>query len=172
MKKKTKEESKNLEFTTLLRHGTELLHRGKVNEAATVLAKAHSLVPDDFDAALNLSGAYILTKKFKQAAALLENLKDQDPNNAMIWTNLGAAYLGNPILARDKEQLRAIAAFEQALAIEPLAPNVAYNIGLIYRDRQDDEMAMVWFQRALQVNPKDQDARNLLEKLQEKNGRI
>jgi tetratricopeptide (TPR) repeat protein len=147
------------------------LHRGKINEAVTVLQKAHSLNPDHFDASLNLSGAYILTKKFKQAAALLEMLREKAPNNVMVWTNLGAAYLGNPVLARDEEQLKAITAFEEALAIDPIAPNVAYNIGLIYRDRRQYEMAIAWFKRALQANPNDKDAQNLIDKLHRLHGR-
>ncbi len=158
-------------FKALFRRGTELLHRGKAQEAAALLEEAHSLKPEHLDASLNLSGAYILTKKFKQAVRLLETLREQAPDNAMVWTNLGAAYLGNPVLARDEEQLRAIAAFEQALVLNPIAPNVAYNIGLIYRDRRENEMAIAWFQRALQANPNDQDARNLITRLREMDGR-
>ena len=142
MKKDFKDRRSDLKFEALFRRGSELLHRGKVNEAVTVLQKAHSLNPGHFDVSLNLSGAYILTKKFKQAIALLESLREQAPDNAMVWTNLGAAYLGNPVLARDEEQLQAIAAFEEALVIDPIAPNVAYNIGLIYRDRREYEMAI------------------------------
>lgn len=158
-------------FKALFRRGTELLHRGKAQEAAVLLEEAYSLKPEHFDASLNLSGAYILTKKFKQAVSLLETLRDQAPDNPMVWTNLGAAYLGNPVLARDEEQLRAIAAFEQALVLNPVAPSVAYNIGLIYRDRRESDMAIAWFQRALQANPNDQDARNLIAKLREADGR-
>ncbi len=82
-----------------------------------------------------------------------------------MWINLGAAYLGNPILARDEEQQQAIAAFERALEIDPIAPSVAYNIGLVYRDRKDVEQARYWFQQAIQHNPNDQDARRILERL-------
>ena len=171
MKKDSKTQRDDLQFEALFRRGSELLHRGKVNEAVIILQKAHSLKPEHFDAALNLSGAFILTKKFKQAVALLETLRDQEPNNAMLWTNLGAAYLGNPVLARDEEQQRAIVAFERALLIDPIAPNVAYNIGLIYRDRREYDLAIAWFQRALQANPNDGDARDLIAKLQEMNGR-
>lgn len=171
MKKDSKVRENELKFEALFRRGSELLHRGKINEAVTVLQKAHSLNPDHFDASLNLSGAYILTKKFKQAAALLETLREKAPNNVMVWTNLGAAYLGNPVLARDEEQLKAIAAFEEALAIDPIAPNVAYNIGLIYRDRRQYEMAIAWFKRALQANPNDKDAQNLIDKLHRLHGR-
>jgi tetratricopeptide (TPR) repeat protein len=171
MKKDSKHQENELKFEALFRRGSELLHRGKINEAVTVLQKAHSLNPDHFDASLNLSGAYILTKKFKQAAALLEMLREKAPNNVMVWTNLGAAYLGNPVLARDEEQLKAITAFEEALAIDPIAPNVAYNIGLIYRDRRQYEMAIAWFKRALQANPNDKDAQNLIDKLHRLHGR-
>lgn len=158
-------------FEALFRQGSELLYRGKVNDAVVILEQAYALKPDHFDASLNLSGAFILTKKFKKAVSLLEKLRVQAPNNAMVWTNLGAAYLGNPVLARDEEQIKAIKAFEQALKLDPVAPNVAYNIGLIYRDRREYELAMAWFSRAIQANPNDQDARNLLTKLQEMNGR-
>ena len=147
------------------------MHRGKVNDAVPLLQRAHTLRPDHFDTSLNLSGAYILTKKFKQAVSLLETLREQAPDNAMVWTNLGAAYLGNPVLAREADQLQAIAAFEKALTIDPIAPNVAYNIGLIYRDRREYDRAIAWFQRALQANPKDRDAQNMIARLQKLNGR-
>ncbi len=117
------------------------------------------------DTAVNLSGAYILTNKFRQAVPILETLADHYPDNPAIWTNLGAAYLGNPILAEDEDQRRAIVAFEQALALDPIAPHVAYNIGLIYRDRRETEQAIAWFHRALQANPNDRDARRLIAQL-------
>lgn len=152
-------------FATLLQRGTELLQRGRVQQATSYLQQAHEQEPTNLDAALNLGGAYILRKKFRQAVVVLEPLTEAYPDNAMIWTNLGAAYLGNPILAKDENQLQAIAAFEKALAINPIAPNVAYNIGLIYRDRRDTEQAMHWFRKAIQANPQDKDARNYLAEL-------
>jgi tetratricopeptide (TPR) repeat protein len=171
MENGSKDQKEVLKFEALFRRGSELLHHGKVNDAVSLLQKAHLLDPNHFDAALNLSGAYILTKKFKQAVAILEKLRQQAPNNAMVWTNLGAAYLGNPVLARDEEQLQAIAAFKQALRLDPIAANVAYNIGLIYRDRREYELAISWFERALQANPNDQDAQSLIQSLSELNAR-
>lgn len=151
-----------MDFEQLFRHGTRLLHQGKTVEAQPFLEEAHKQQPEHMDAALNLSGVYILTKKFRKAVAILEPLSGQYPEEATIWTNLGAAYLGNPVLARDEEQLQAIAAFEKALAANPIAPNVAYNIGLVYRDRRETDKAITWFKKAIQANPNDQDARNLL----------
>ena len=152
-------------FDQLFRQGTTLLHQGKANDALPLLQQAHQLAPEHVDAGINLAGAYILTKKFTKAVAVLEPLREINPHNAMIWTNLGAAYLGNPILATDEQQQQAIAAFEQAVALNPAAPSVAYNIGLIYRDRQENEQAIHWFRRAVQTNPRDKDARRILKRL-------
>jgi tetratricopeptide (TPR) repeat protein len=78
---------------------------------------------------------------------------------------LGAAYLGNPVLASAEKQQRAIAAFERALTINPVTPNVAYNLGLIYLDRRELEQALYWFQQAAQTNPNDRDALNYIRQL-------
>lgn len=171
MKKGVNNQEDEQKFDVMFRRGSELLQRGQVNDAVPLLQKAHAIDPDHFDASLNLSGAYILTRKFRHAVKLLERLREQAPNNAMVWTNLGAAYLGNPVLARDEEQLQAIAAFKRALQLDPIAPNVAYNIGLIYRDRREYDLAIAWFERAIKANPHDQDARNLVKKLRKINGR-
>ncbi len=142
-----------------------MLHEGKPGVALPYLQQAYVLKPEDIDAAINLSGAYIMTKRFKKAIDILKPLSDENPDHTMIWINLGAAYLGNPVLARDEDQRRAISAFEHALEIEPSAYSVAYNIGLIYRDRGEVDQAINWFNTALEHNPQDRDARQLLEKL-------
>ena len=146
----------------LLVNGTALLQSGKHEIALTLLEEAYEPTPDDPDAALNLSGAYILTGKFRHAVRVLEKLAEQEPHNPMIWLNLGAAYLGNPVLARDRHQRQAIDAFQRALELHPVAPNAAYNIGLIYRDRKDLDSAIHWFAQAVEHDPDDADARTLL----------
>lgn len=155
----------NRDFDILLREGTDLLRRGKTSEALEILETAYALRPENLDAALNLSGALILSNKFRRAVQVLEPLRDMAPDNPMVWTNLGAAYLGNPVIALDANHDKAIAAFKQALALNPAAPSVAYNIGLIYRDRREYEEAAKWFRKAVQTNPNDQHARSLLEKM-------
>ena len=153
------------EFARAYMKGTQLLHQGKAAKAMPLLEKAHALNPADVDAALNLSGTYILQKQFKKAAVLLEPFSQSDPDHIMIWTNLGAAYLGNPVLANDDEQMKAIHAFKMALEINPIAPNAAYNIGLIYYRRNDPVNAATYFQKAVQANPNDRDARSLLDRM-------
>jgi tetratricopeptide (TPR) repeat protein len=162
-------------FFNLLRQGTRALHDGELDKAIQLLERARQLDLENVDAALNLSGAFILSKKHAQALSILEPLSEREPDNPMVWTNLGAAYLGNPVLARDQDQRRAIAAFEQAIELNPVAPHVAYNLGLIYRDRKESTEALYWFRRAVQADPNDQDARRYVERLtqalEEENGK-
>lgn len=153
-------------FHSELTEATHLLQAGKVAAAIETLERLRGERPEHVATAVNLGGAYILSGQFKKAVPVLEEVVERVPDDEMIWTNLGAAYLGNPVLATIQEQDRAIAAFERALQINPAAPNVAYNIGLIYRDRQDKERAIHWFTRAVQVNPNDRDARRILDRLQ------
>lgn len=154
------------DFGDHYRRGSQLLHEGRHQEAIPLLEKAQTLEPTHFQANLNLSGAYILSGRFKQAIPILEQLSQAEPENVMVWTNLGAAYLGNPVLAGDKEQEKAIAAFHTALRLNPIGPNIAYNLGLIYRDRQETERAIYWFEQALAADPDDDDARRILARLQ------
>ena len=155
------------DFAAFLREGTAALQRGQAEKARNLLERAHRLQPEDFSVTLNLAGACILTKNFKQAIDLLEPLSEREPADPMVWTNLGAAYLGNPILAKDEHHQKAIAAFERAYAVNPKTPHVAYNLGLISRDRQETAPAIEWFKRALEADPTDKDARQYVRQLSE-----
>ncbi len=153
-------------FESIYREGTRLLHHGEILHAVEILQEAHRMRPDHPETAINLSGAYILSKKFREAVNLLEMLSESESDNEMVWINLGAAYLGNPVLATDKNQRQAIKAFKRALDLNPIAPNVAYNIALIYKDRKDTEIATYWFRQALKANPSDKDAQSYLSRFE------
>ncbi len=150
----------------LLKSGTRLLHQGKTEAAITTLAKAYDLDNNHFDVSLNLAGAYILGGKFTRAIPLLEDLVNSGRGDEAVWTNLGAAYLGNPVLAKEADHVEALKAFKAALEINPKAPNAAYNIALIHRDRKEYDLAAEWFRKAIRISPGDRDARNHLSKIQ------
>jgi Flp pilus assembly protein TadD len=155
----------------LLNRGADLLEQGHVQEALSELEQAYELDGESIPVLINLGGAYILSGRHREAIPLLEAARDAEPDNAMIWTNLAAAYLGNPVLASPEQEMRAISAFERALELNPATPNVHYNLGLIFVNRGEDELAMAAFRRAIQVNPYDRDAHHWLRKLGEKGGR-
>jgi tetratricopeptide (TPR) repeat protein len=147
--------------------GARLLEKGRAKQAIPLLEKAHSLAPDNAAVCINLGGAYILAGRHRAAVPVLEAASRIEPDNPMIWVNLGAAYLGNPILARDLEQVQAIEALRQAVALNPATPHAYYNLGLIYRDRQEWALALEAFEWAVKVNPLDQDARGMAGRMQQ-----
>ncbi|MFZ2359818.1 MAG: tetratricopeptide repeat protein [Anaerolineae bacterium] len=149
----------------LLRQGARLLAQGRPGEAAAKLEQASALLPDDPDVAINLGGAFILQGRYNKAVAVLERASQAAADNAMVWTNLAAAYLGNLDLSGPQQQSKAIAAYERSLEIDPTAPNVHYNLGLIYNDRQDWSRAKAYFALALLTDPNDADARTWLARL-------
>ena len=164
-RKRTGEEARE-EALRLLNLGANLLAEGQVTDALECLQQAYRLDAASVPVCINLGGAYVMCGRHKKAIPILEAARDAEPGNAMIWINLGAAYLGNPILATSEQQARAIEAFEKALQINPAAPNVHYNLGLVFVDLGDRDLAVAAFRRAVEVNPCDRHARQWLGKLE------
>ncbi len=149
----------------LLNRGARLLEQGQAEQAISYLERANELSAGDAAVLINLGGAYVMAGRHRDAVPVLEKARDIEPHNAMIWINLGAAYLGNPVIATKEQQMQAIQAFEQALELNPAAPNVHYNLGLVFVDRGETDLAVAAFRQALQTNPFDSDARYWLRKL-------
>ena len=156
------------EVKRLINEGARLLAQRKAKEAAPLLEKAFYLDPESLEVKINLGGAYILLGRFQDAIPILEEAARQAPDNAMVWTNLAAAYLGHLDHSTPEQQDAAIAAFKRALEADSRAPNVDYNLGLIYLKRGDLTTALAHFQRALEVNPDDKDAAYYVKTLQAK----
>ncbi len=142
-----------------------MLAAKRSGEAATVLAQAWELDPQNAAAAINLGGAFILQGNHARAVPVLEAASRLEPENPMVWTNLAAAYLGKLPFATPERQERAIHAFERALALEPHTPHVSYNLGLIYMERNDLANALRCFDNALAADPNDRDARSWQDKI-------
>lgn len=165
--KRLSSEQKDLKGRQLAGRGSALLRQGKAAQAIPLLQRAHRLLPEDVPTAVNLGGALVMCGRYEQAISILEQACHREPDSAMIWVNLGAAYLGDLAAASDEQQRRAIAAFERALEIEPTAPSVHYNLGLIHRHRNEIDQARRRFHQAVQANPLDSHARRAWERLQD-----
>ncbi len=148
-----------------LNESARLLRANRPGEAMKVLEDLVREYPDDPDVAINMGGALILQRKWNRAVKLLEEAVARHPDNALLWSNLAAAYLGRLETAGPRQQERAIRAYEKALQVDPNVPNVHYHLGLIYKERGDLKRASAHFQRALEVNPQDRDARYWLRRL-------
>lgn len=148
-----------------LNESARLLRANRPGEAITVLRSLQEQFPKDADIAINLGGALILQRKWDQAVKVLKAAAEHNRDNAMLWTNLGAAYLGRLETSGPQHQRRAIQAYENALRADPSAPNVHYHLALIYKEQGNLSRASAMFQRALEVNSQDRDARTWLDRL-------
>jgi tetratricopeptide (TPR) repeat protein len=142
------------------------LQEGKPEKALPLLYRAVDVLPDDAGILLNLGGAYVLLGRHEEAVAVLERAASLAPTEPMVWCNLGAALLRLPGERSEEDRLRAVDALCRALELDPRAANVAYNVGLIHRDRGDWAAAARYFRLALDANPEDEHARRLLHKME------
>jgi Flp pilus assembly protein TadD len=150
----------------LVAEGAQLLGSRRPGEAVTKLTEARRLDPLNVPAAINLGGAYVLQGKFSQAIPVLEAAAQLEPDNVMIWTNLAAAYLGKLPFATLPRQEQAIQAYHRALDLDSQVPHVHYNLGLIYLERKDFQLAAAHFQKALETDPNDRDAQHYLDRIE------
>jgi tetratricopeptide (TPR) repeat protein len=90
----------------------------------------------------NVPGAIILFKKASEAR----------PDNAVIWSNLGAQYL------TAKNYREATPVLERAAQLQPGFAKAHLNLGDAYRGINEFEKAQVEYQRALQLFPNYADA--------------
>jgi tetratricopeptide (TPR) repeat protein len=153
------------EFKQALNESAQLLQQNRPGEAESKLLPLYAEAPEHADVLINLSGAYILQRKWDKAVKLLKKGTKSNPNNAMLWMNLGAAQLGRLETAGPQQQDKAIQAYQRALQANAETPNAHYHLGLIYKERGELIRATAFFQRALEVDPADRDARYWLDKL-------
>lgn len=153
------------DYRRILNESARLLRANRPGEAIAVLGPLQADMPDDPDIAINMGGALILQRKWAKAVEILKEAVAASPGNVLLWTNLAAAYLGRLETSGPKHQARAIAAYEKALWIDPSTPNVHYHLGLIYKQQGNLSRSSAMFQRALEINPNDRDARYWMEKL-------
>lgn len=153
------------EFNRVLAEGAWLLRTNRPQEAAEKLLPLYEQAPTNADVAINLGGAYVLMAKWNKAVRVLSKAAELHPGNAMIWSNLAAAYLGRLELSGPQQQQRAIRAYKRALEVDPAAPNVNYHLGLVYKEHGDLASALTHFQAELARNPADRDARHWIDRL-------
>lgn len=158
-------QDQSIEFKQALNESARYLTQNRPGEAINKLNPLYEQKPDDPDVLINLSGAYILQRKWDKAVRLLEKGVKAHPKNAMLWMNLGAAQLGRLETAGPRQQERAIRAYQKALQADGETPNAHYHLGLIYKERGELVRAAAFFQRALEVDSNDRDARTWLDRL-------
>ncbi|MFL5304070.1 MAG: tetratricopeptide repeat protein [Polyangia bacterium] len=91
-------------------------------------------------------------KNVPGAIALLKQASEAKPDDAVIWSNLGAQYLAA------KNYGEATPVLEKAASLQPGFAKAHLNLGDAYRGDKDYEKAQAEYQRALQLFPNYADA--------------
>jgi Flp pilus assembly protein TadD len=155
------------QFRRQMQQASRLLSSGNAQDAIPLLERCYELHPEDVHVLTNLGGAYILRGHHRHAVPVLEKASELAPQNPNVWSNLAAAYLGKLVTSNRPKQDQALEAYRRVIELDGAYPNVHYNMGLIYVDRRDWDAAHAAFTRALEMNPHDNDARQLLRQVED-----
>lgn len=112
-------------------------------------------IPQSCTANLELGRLNINSNLYEQAISYYEEAKKVCPKNAGIHKQLGRLY------GRKEDFIRAEAEFRQMIELATLSSTAAvgyYNLGLVYSYKVDKEQAIMYLQKAIELDPNSETA--------------
>jgi len=97
---------------------------------------------------------------YNEAKHCFEKVLEQDPHHAFALN-----YLGELNLNIDDDPEKAITVFDKVLEMNPEATDIVFNKGICYLHMGEIEKAIEQFHRAQQMDPDDEDTKNILHTL-------
>lgn len=125
----------------------ELVQRGLLNEATTILSEILSISPNQFAASYISGDIELWRKNYEQARIHYEHALLSDPHSIPLKTNLGAALYG---LGLHDE---AIKNYDQVLQLQPSNSMAWFNRGIALLERYEFEAARNDFDKVLALSP-------------------
>ena len=114
-----------------------------------------------------LGTAYLQNKDIKNALNYLLNAQKLDPKNPMIQYQVANIYMSQ---GKNEEALKILKNLEENMPKE--AP-IYISIGKIYKNKKEYKKALDYFNKAIDLDPKDSNlAKTLIERLQMDNGSV
>ena len=105
-----------------------------------------SLDSDHWKSLFMMGQAYNELQRSSEALPLYRRFLAQYPNNAEALRNLGETS------SRLRRWDEALDAYHRALVLKPRSPQLHRDIGLVYGRQGDNKTALLWFNRAAQLN--------------------
>jgi tetratricopeptide (TPR) repeat protein len=127
--------------------GTDLLQKGRVDEAITHFQESLQIKPDDAEAHNNLGNALLQKGKTDEAMVHFQKALEFKPNYEEAHNNLGN------VLRQKGRVEEAITHFEQALQIKPDYAIAHNDLGSALRQEGKVDEAITHFKQALQIKP-------------------
>lgn len=121
--------------------------KGDNHTAEIHLREAIRLNPKFGPALNNLAWICFDSGRTEEAIELLIQCTTQSPKYALGWHDLGLFY------GRTNQPEKAEKCFKESIRVEPQMQRSVNRLGLLAFSRQQFEEAMIWFSRALTLNP-------------------
>jgi len=127
--------------------GKLFLDQDRPEKAKPLFEKAVNLNPGDLSACYSLGRLKQLENDHQGAIIIYKAMLDQQPNDGIVWNNLGVAYreIGKPD--------DAIASFQAAVKFAPQMPEAWNNLGVAQDERNLTENALSSYGKSIEIHP-------------------
>ncbi|MEW6261499.1 MAG: tetratricopeptide repeat protein [Thermodesulfobacteriota bacterium] len=132
---------------------------GRPTEAGRAWERALALDPRSERIKINLAEAFLLSDQAERAEPLFKDLYDRKPDDLHVLNRLGMA------LRKQGKHTQAADYYNKGLAINERDENLHFNLGRCYFETGQTKEAVRALTRALEINPRLDQARKLLLKL-------
>ncbi len=133
--------------------GISLMRMGRVQEAGDLFCRALVLQPASPRAYYNVANALKASARLEEAAIFYREALQLDATFADAWTNLGN------LMRALEDEAQALHCHLIARDLRPSDPRAHLNLGQIYKDRGEVEMARAELNAASMLDPSDVGAR-------------
>jgi tetratricopeptide (TPR) repeat protein len=149
----------NADAWTLYRIGESYANLGNTTDSYLFYKKADQLAPFNPEFKNKLGASLMLQKNIPQAMLIFESVLKEDPKFVSALSNLGYANLisGNVIKAE--------ALYDQGLKLDPDYETLLMNVAGLNIYKKDFKTAQEILKRILKHNPKNEQAKQVLEQL-------
>ncbi|MBT3864996.1 tetratricopeptide repeat protein [Candidatus Peregrinibacteria bacterium] len=147
-KRFSSDEKKNLE--KFYNRSLALIKKNEPKEAVKVLVQALAINPDFQDGLKELGKLYLDQKLWGKAAAVYKSLVEltEDPVD---YSHLGAASYN----AGDLKE--AATAYQNSISLDPKRPQRYLSLGQVYRDMEKSQLALIAFNKAVELDKENVD---------------
>ncbi|MBP2682237.1 MAG: serine/threonine protein kinase with domain [Deltaproteobacteria bacterium] len=146
-----------------LRDEAARLSKSDSRKSKSLLLKATELDPGNVQGQLQLARIYVKEKDYPKAVEVYNRVASIAPKFPDSYFNLGYIYAVN------KDYKRAEEMYERTAALSPLYLDEAlFNLGMVQDKQGKRQQSIANLEKAVRVNPKNEPARKLLEKLKGK----
>ena len=142
-----------------------LFDREFLNQAASEARSVLDTQPDEFDALITSSTAYLRLDRIDDAVQYLQQGAEQHPGRAEVWSRLGQAFLAKGDVGGAERS------FLRAVQLEPANASYLYNYGWLLDEADRDAEAAMHYERAISASSLSFEAMNNLALIEAAKGR-